>query len=61
MIGVMTSLNKKAKQIFDRYEIHACTDVTGFGLAGHSLELAKGSGVTVEIDGSRTASAGGGL
>lgn len=51
VIGVMTSLNKKAKQIFDRYEIHACTDVTGFGLAGHSLELAKGSGVTVEIDG----------
>lgn len=51
VIGVMTSLNKKAKQIFGRYEIHACTDVTGFGLAGHSLELAKGSGVTVEIDG----------
>ena len=36
VIGVMTSLNKKAKQIFGRYEIHACTDVTGFGLAGHS-------------------------
>ena len=37
VIGVMTSLNKKAKQIFGRYEIPACTDVTGFGLAGHSL------------------------
>ena len=51
VIQVMTSLNKKAKHIFDKYEIHACTDVTGFGLAGHSLELAKGSGVTVEIEG----------
>ena len=39
VIGVMTSLNKKAKQIFGRYEIHACTDVTGFGFLGHLLEM----------------------
>lgn len=50
VIRVMTALNKKAKQVIEKYEIHSCTDVTGFGLAGHSMEMAKGSGVTIEID-----------
>lgn len=49
VIRVMTALNKKAKQIIEQYEVHACTDVTGFGLAGHSIEMAEGSGVTLEI------------
>ena len=30
-------------------QVHACTDVTGFGLAGHALEMAKGSGKTLCI------------
>jgi len=30
--------------------VHACTDVTGFGLLGHALEMAKGSDVSIEID-----------
>jgi hypothetical protein len=30
--------------------VHALTDVTGFGLAGHALELARGAGCTVQID-----------
>ena len=34
-IRVMASLNKYAKEVFERYEISACTDVTGFGLLGH--------------------------
>jgi selenide,water dikinase len=49
VIKVMTSLNRKAKQVIERYEVHSCTDVTGFGLAGHSVEMAEGSGVTLEI------------
>lgn len=50
VITSMSSLNRKAKQVLEKYRIHACTDVTGFGLAGHSLEMARGSGVTLEID-----------
>ncbi len=49
VIRVMTSLNKKAKQVIEHYDVHSCTDVTGFGLAGHAVEMAEGSGVTIEI------------
>lgn len=38
-IESMTSLNLKACEILKRYEIHACTDVTGFGLLGHLSEM----------------------
>ena len=31
------------------FDIHAVTDITGFGLGGHSLEMAEGSDVTLEI------------
>ena len=31
------------------FDIHAVTDITGFGLGGHALEMAEGSGVTLEI------------
>lgn len=46
---VMATLNKKAAETMERFEVHACTDVTGFGLMGHSLEMAKGSGVGLRI------------
>lgn len=49
VIKVMTTLNKYAKQIIEKYDVHSCTDITGFGLAGHSLEMAEGSGVTLEL------------
>jgi len=49
-IKTITILNKTAAGIMEKYEIHAATDITGFGLAGHSLEMAKGSGMTLEID-----------
>ncbi len=46
----MTTLNKYAMDILKKYDVHACTDVTGFGLAGHGIELACASGVTLEMD-----------
>ncbi len=46
---VMASLNKKAKQVIDKYQISACTDITGFGLLGHCVEMASASGVTFDI------------
>lgn len=46
---VMSTLNKTAAEVMEGYDVHACTDVTGFGLMGHSLEMAKGSGVEIRI------------
>ena len=48
-IASMTTLNKYAAAISKRYTVHACTDVTGFGLLGHTDEMAAGSGVTIRI------------
>lgn len=45
----MTTLNKYAMDILKKYDVHACTDVTGFGLAGHAMEMARASGVTLEM------------
>ncbi len=46
----MTTLNKAAMELARGYEIHAATDVTGFGLIGHAREMALGSGVRISID-----------
>ena len=46
---VMASLNKKGKQVVEKYDVSACTDITGFGLLGHCVEMASASGVTFEI------------
>jgi len=45
----VASLNKKAIEIVLNYDIHACTDITGFGIIGHSLEMAKGSKVQINL------------
>lgn len=45
----MTTLNKKAAEISHRYEIHACTDVTGFGFLGHLSEMINEE-ISAEID-----------
>ncbi len=47
----MTTLNAKAAQaaIAGKFEIHAATDITGFGLIGHAREMAQGSGVSLRI------------
>ena len=46
---VMASLNKKAKQVVEKYDVSACTDITGFGLLGHGVEMAEASEVTLEL------------
>ena len=45
----MTQLNKAACEVMQRYRVHSCTDVTGFGLMGHSCEMAQGSGCTLHL------------
>jgi selenide,water dikinase len=50
IVGIMATLNKTAQEVMSGFEVHACTDVTGFGLLGHGYEMAEGSGVTIEID-----------
>ena len=47
--SVMATLNRYARDKVADLQVHACTDVTGFGLAGHALEMAKGSGKTLCI------------
>lgn len=46
----MKTLNKYACDILRKYTVHACTDVTGFGLGGHGTEMADGSQKTLVID-----------
>lgn len=45
----MATLNKNARDIMVKYPVHSCTDVTGFGLIGHSYEMAQGSNCTIHI------------
>jgi selenide, water dikinase len=47
---IMSMLNKGAANVMSQFKINACTDVTGFGLAGHLLEMAKGSKKAVRLD-----------
>lgn len=45
----MSTLNKYAHDVLVKYSVHACTDVTGFALLGHSLEMAQGSNATIHL------------
>ncbi|HCA42024.1 MAG TPA: selenide, water dikinase SelD [Bacteroidetes bacterium] len=47
LINSMTRLNKNASEIMVKHNANACTDITGFGLAGHSMQMAKASGVNL--------------
>ena len=48
-VRLMTTLNKNARDVMVRYRVHACTDVTGFGLLGHLCEMAQGSDVAIDL------------
>lgn len=50
-VKLMSTLNKYAKEAIDEVGgVNSLTDITGFGLIGHGVEMAKGSGVTIKID-----------
>ena len=49
-IAGMVALNQQAAEIAMQVGVSACTDITGFGLVGHALELAESSGVGLQID-----------
>jgi len=53
MIASTTRLNTPGPLLAELPGVHAITDVTGFGLAGHGLEMARGAGLTVAIDWAR--------
>jgi selenide,water dikinase len=46
---VMSALNRPAVEAMDGFEIHAATDVTGYGLLGHALEMMDASGTTAQF------------
>ena len=46
---LMMTLNKAARDAMVKYRVHACTDVTGFGLLGHTCEMAQGSDVQITL------------
>ncbi len=52
-IRVMSALNREAAEALDGLEVHAVTDITGFGLLGHGLEMAKASKAELTIYASR--------
>ncbi len=49
-IDSMLTLNRRACDVMLAFEVHGCTDITGFGIIGHAREMALASGVTLEID-----------
>lgn len=51
--GMMAALNRGGSRIMADFDIHACTDVTGFGLLGHLAEMVCGSGTSVRLDAGR--------
>ena len=53
MVESMTRLNNTAGEAIGRYDVHAATDITGFGLLGHAREMARSSDVGLEIDHAR--------
>jgi selenide, water dikinase len=49
-VASMLTLNRRACEVMLDYDVHGCTDVTGFGLIGHAREMALASNATLEIE-----------
>ncbi len=49
-LATLSVLNKTAAETLNDFEVHAVTDITGFGLAGHGFEMAKASDVRLQIN-----------
>ena len=49
LLPKIAALNKAAIETALAFEVHSCTDITGFGVLGHTLEMAKGSGVRIQL------------
>ncbi len=49
LVRVASELNRTAADVMRRFSPSACTDITGFGLAGHALEMAHGAGCRIAI------------
>ena len=49
-VQAMTTLNAAASVIMRKFPVHACSDITGFGILGHALGMASGSGVTMVLE-----------
>ena len=52
-VATMAALNGRAARVLGDFAVHACTDVTGFGLLGHAYEMAHGSGVRLAFTAER--------
>ena len=49
ILPLVAALNRNAIEAAVKFDVHACTDVTGFGILGHTLELARGSDVQIDL------------
>ena len=49
ILPMLATLNRKPLEIATKFDVHACTDVTGFAIMGHTLEMAKASGVEINL------------
>jgi len=45
----IAALNRAAMEAASKFDVHACTDVTGFGILGHALEIARASDVQIDL------------
>jgi len=53
-VRIMSELNAKAARLLNGYDVHACTDITGFGLIGHISEMIEGQGIMIKIFSEKT-------